>query len=83
VEILFIMVANEFQADSVLYGNAGAVRGNLYELAPSVLTFHSECIYQVGLLFDELKLHYCECPCFQCCQLERLSSYLLQFLLDL
>jgi len=29
VEILIIMVANEFQADSVLYGSAGAVPGNL------------------------------------------------------
>ena len=30
VEILIIMVANEVQAESVLYGNAGAVPGKVY-----------------------------------------------------
>lgn len=28
MEILVIMVANEVQAENVLYGNAGAVSGN-------------------------------------------------------
>ena len=37
MEILIIMVANESQADSVLFGNAGAVPGNLYKLTPYVL----------------------------------------------
>ena len=54
MEILIIMVANEFQADSVLYGSAGAVPGNLSKLGPSVLILKSKCIYQVGLLYNEL-----------------------------
>lgn len=44
------MVANEFQADSVLYGNAGAIPGSLYKLTPYVLTLQNRFFYQIDLL---------------------------------
>jgi len=82
VEILIIMVANESQADSVLFGNAGAVPGNLYKLTPYVLTLQNKFFYQVGLLL--MRFNYTDVNVlFQCYLLEHLSSFLLQFLLDL
>ena len=82
MEILIIMVANESQADSVLFGNAGAVPGNLYKRTPYVLTLQNKFFYQVGLLlmrFNSSDVNVL----FQCYLLEHLSSFLLQFLLDL
>jgi hypothetical protein len=70
------MVANESQADSVLFGNAGAVPGNLYKLTPYVLTLQNNFFCQVGLLLMSFNSNDSIVP-FQFYLLEHLSSFLL------